>query len=185
MNKSLIEQFESYVANCIDEKGVYPFPMFTIDKDDKLIVSALAINADVALEKFWLDITCHCAKEVILGLDRATKEGQGTEFADVLTCFHWKDWSDSECPPERNNWSHWFKYGVINYQHEPRIVRPMDWKNEFWNGRMEAELSGCQPRTRISIKKIESGHPEKENVKTEDKQSGEKGSGVSGPQPVS
>jgi len=53
-------------------------------------------------------------------------QDEGTEFDDVLTCLYWDGAS--------------IHSGVINYQHEPRIVRPIDWENLFWNFTMAKEI---------------------------------------------
>jgi len=81
----------------------------------------------------------------MLGLDRTTKPGQGTEFADVLTCVLWDAQKDEFTAKE---WREWLKIGVINYQNEPRIVRPIDWDNEYWNGRFKEELDNIKMQRR-------------------------------------
>lgn len=145
----LIDAFETYVSKSIDEKGVYPLPMISVEMDDKITFNMLAVDAPEAVRLFAQKICCECAKEVILGLDRTTKEGQGTEFADVLTCYYWKDQGESK---PGNNWSKWFNVGVINYQHEPRIVRPLDWGNKFWNEVGIKEIKSFLLPSRIVVK---------------------------------
>lgn len=110
------EIFWEMVAGSIDEEGVYPQQMITVE-DGALCVHALCINPPQIMQLVKRKIA-EGVEELIFGLDRTTKPGQGTEFADVLTCGHYKD----------GQW----RVGVINYQHEPRIVRDWDWDNEFW-----------------------------------------------------
>ncbi len=154
MSENLIETFEKYVEGCIDVEGVYPLPMVAIDADSKTTISAIALNGDKAIDEFMNQICFKSVKEIILGLDRSTRQGQGTEFADVLTCFYWKDRGDEKDIPEaEKNWCNWFKVGVINYQNEPRIVRKMDWSNEFWNEKLHAEIRALRPKFRTVIKK--------------------------------
>ena len=132
----LVNDFEQMIKIVIDEKGVYPQQGIVLTFDDKLEINALALKPDQIFNWFWDNVCNKSAKEVIFGLDRSTKEGQGTEFADVLTCCHWSEkFIESE-----GTWGSAFRIGVINYQNAPRIVRPMDWNNEFWKKTMSEEL---------------------------------------------
>ena len=45
-----------------------------------------------------------------------------------------------------------YKFAVINYQHEPRIVRPTDYNNEFWNNQLRAELFQFIPALKLTRK---------------------------------
>ncbi len=147
---NLVEEFERMVAVGIDENGVYPHPGMILDIDGKLIVCALDLKPDEIFQWFWNAVTIENAQEVIFGLDRSTKPGQGTEFNDVLTCCHWReDLADGESP----KWSRAFRIGVINYQYEPKIVRPIDWDNEFWKKQMGAEVRQFTPPFRMKITK--------------------------------
>ena len=121
---SLIEQFHAYVSNIIDSEGVYPAPGFALDGEGGLHIAAIT-DPSLAYEWFWNQISNELAAEVVFGLDRTTEAGQGTKFADVVTCVHWREggFSDGKEP-----WGTAFRIGVINYQHEPRIVEPWDWK---------------------------------------------------------
>ncbi len=156
MNESeIVKQFEGYVAKLIDAKGIFPYPMVALEHDDKLSMSALALDPTATIKQF-LHLICNMnAKEVIMGLDRSTRENQGTEFADVLTCYYWKDRSEEKDLPEaQKTWDKWFKFGVINYQHDPREVRPMDWNNAFWNEKLAGDINALKPPMRIVVKKV-------------------------------
>lgn len=66
-------------------------------------------------------------KELIFGVDRYTKPGQGTKFKDVVSVFWWQG--------ERLNEHHGWRFGVVNYRPPPHtIIEPIDWHNTFWNG---------------------------------------------------
>lgn len=145
-DKDLPTRFHEYVDGVIDEKGVYPFPGMALRQDGKLEIAAIT-DGNLAYRWFWEQITQHNAAEVIFGLDRTTKPDQGTEFNDVLTCCHWRDGLDG------NPWQTSFRIGVIDYQHEPRIVRPWNWTNEFWLERMGTEIKNCRPGFRVRTEK--------------------------------
>lgn len=144
---SLIEQFHAYVSNIIDSEGVYPAPGFALDGEGGLHIAAIT-DPSLAYEWFWNQISNELAAEVVFGLDRTTEAGQGTKFADVVTCVHWREggFSDGKEP-----WGTAFRIGVINYQHEPRIVEPWDWENRFWKTRVSGEVVATRPASRIVL----------------------------------
>lgn len=141
----LVAKFHGYVSSMIGEKGIYPFPGMSIDKDGKMEIAALC-EAETAFDWFWNQITIQQSKECIFGLDRSTIEGQGTEFSDVLTCVHWSEGMDGK------KWDTSFRIGVINYQHDPRIVRDFDFSNEFWIAKMTGEAKSFRPQMRMVVK---------------------------------
>lgn len=139
----LLQPFCDWVARTIDGEGVYPFPAMSRLRDSsKIEIAALALEPLEVIDHVWNQITCEEATEVIFGLDRSTRPGQGTEFADVLTCAHWfRGFHDS--------WNAAWRLFVINYQHHPRLVREPDYENEFWNGQIMEELLSRCPSMRI------------------------------------
>lgn len=138
-SRKVVEAFEQWCSTAVDEKGIYPFPMIAIANDGTMEVSALAVSPTEAIEHFMKKIVKREVKAIMFGLDRTTKPGQGTEFADVLTCALWEARKDEFGPGE---WREWLTVGVVNYQNEPRIVRPIDWGNAFWNEKLKEELDG-------------------------------------------
>jgi len=143
-NKSFTDQFHDLVAMSIDDKGVYPQQAMAVDGEGRLSVFSLALPAPQIYEWFGAQLLTggHC--QIIFGVDRFTRPGQGTEFADVITCCHWRK--------EAADGLH-FRIGVINYQHQPRIVRPFDWDNEYWGVQMAKEMAflpGGPKRERMS-----------------------------------
>lgn len=128
----LIKTFEDFVGGIISEEGINPAVGFA-RTGDKKEVCALALPPDEIYEWFWTKICCEFVNEIVFGLDRTTMEGQGTEFADVFTVIHWTD------DYKEGKWARSFRIGALNYQHEPRIVRPIDWDNEFWSENMTQE----------------------------------------------
>lgn len=157
---ALLEVFREWVDQSIDAEGVYPFPALSLDADGNTAVHALDLTPSQVWAHVWNLIACEGATEVIFALDRSTRPGQGTEFAVVLTCAHWhpsfhESWTHVAC---RSAWQAtdlvraWRPF-VINYQHEPRIVRAPDFNNAFWNGHILSELSATCPPLRLQVTK--------------------------------
>jgi len=120
----LVAEFERYVARSIDEQGCFPYPCLSLAADGVLCFAAVAVSPEASVRYFW-DLITKGATEVIFGLDHYTKPGQGTEFADVVSVIHWKGILGPTFQSQR-------RIGVINYQHSPRVVRPIDWNNRHW-----------------------------------------------------
>lgn len=127
------QEFFAHVERSIDSSGVYPFPGIAVMRDGGIEFAAIT-DAGLCFDWFRKQLANPDCGEAIFGIDRTTRDGQGTKFDDVLTCCHWQR-SDSGGA----------RIGVINYQIEPRIVRPFDWKNVFWTERMLAEVN-CYAR---------------------------------------
>lgn len=141
VEKKVVDVFYETAVAGIDEKGIFPLPLVAMQKDGTLLLESLAINPEETYHVFIRKIVKNEVDAIMLGLDRTTKEGQGTEFADVLTCVFWSaqdDWT------EPGAWRKWLKFAVVNYQNEPRIARPLDWSNEFWAKHMGEELESIQ-----------------------------------------
>lgn len=139
-----IDHYYRFTTSSIDETGISPSPLHAVGADDKLIVAALMpdITPNQVYRIFWKMVTGYDKikdpQAVILGIDRTTRPGQGTEFADVFTCICW--YNDPKV-----NWKNSFKIGVVNYQHAPRIIRPWDWNNKFWINTMTVEATRFRP----------------------------------------
>lgn len=134
MTKTLPEQFHSLVDICIDEKGVYPHQGIVLNKDGKLEMLAMDLPIHDVFREVFRAIVIREAQEVVFALDRSTREGQGTTLGDVLTGWHWKD-------------GKWATF-IIEYQNEPRIVKPIEWNNEFWNQILSDEIEKVQSTVR-------------------------------------
>lgn len=126
------EQLFEIVSRAIDEAGVYPAPGLARFPDGKTEF-AMIVEPETAYEWFWKKVHAENATEVIFGLDRYTEPDQGTEFADVVTVCHWRRGEET-------------RFGVINYQIEPRIVRNIDWQNHFWSLRLAMEVLNSDPK---------------------------------------
>lgn len=123
------QEFFAHVERSIDESGVYPFPGIAMMSGGGIEFAAIT-DAGLCFDWFRKQLANPDCVEAIFGIDRTTREWHGTEFDDVLTCCHWQRSHERRV-----------RVGVINYQFEPRIVRPFDWKNAFWSDRMLAEVN--------------------------------------------
>lgn len=126
-SKDLTEVLFGLVESSVDEEGVYPQHCVFTDKEGQMTLLALAVSGEQAINVAVEKVKSGEAVELVVGIDMWTKEGQGTEFADVIVVCHFKDGN--------------VRVGVIDYQNEPRIVRPLRWDNEHWPAVMMKRLN--------------------------------------------
>ena len=131
----LVQQYEASLSLWLREDGFPNLPALVRHHDDHITMVLMAIPQKLifqtVVQKFMSDIT---VKELIFGVDRFTKPGQGTKYADVLTIFWWQRERDDD---------HGFRFGVVNYRPPPHaIIEPIDWNNAFWNTIMAHIVSG-------------------------------------------
>lgn len=122
----LTEVYQDWIASTIDAKGFEIPHGFALDRDGALTVVALAVpptEAYMHMIAQWK----RGAVEMIFGLDRFAKPGQGTTLGDLLGGFHFT--RDASPRPF-----------IIEYQFEPRIVKPIEWNNTFWNAGLYSEI---------------------------------------------
>lgn len=145
--ESLPERFFNLLEIAIDENGFYPHQYMAKQAHGGLHCYSIAVPQPVMVyQQLWIDVFGTETDEIIFGLDRTTQDGQGTEFNDALVCVYWK----RECPTK-------FAVGVVNYQFEPRVIRPFDWNNSFWISRVQIELNSTRAvfaRARIMSKSL-------------------------------
>lgn len=123
----LPDEYHRHISLAIDEKGVYPHQMLVEDKDGKLGVYALALPEPHQVLTAMLKALMEKPKQLIYGMDRYCKEGQGTTLGDCIAGAYW-------------NGEAWRPF-VIEYQNEPRIVKPLDWNNAWWKKAIKSELT--------------------------------------------
>lgn len=140
--QELLDGFVKIITRSITKKGIYPFPVMHLDGKGVFHVGVLDLKPEQCFDLFWSIVCRGECSAIIMGLDRFTKPGQGTEFNDVLTVVCW--WDDPKV-----TWKATHRVGVINYQHEPRIVRPIDWGNAHWNKQLTFELEKTRPLLKI------------------------------------
>jgi len=143
----LLDMFETMVKSTIDEQGVYPHVMISIDYKEQINVSALACSPEEAAAEFWKQ-TGVC-EEIVFGLDMTTAPGQGTKYDDALVLAYWKRPDAETNLADLEN----FTIGVINYQNEPRIVDEIDWDNEHWKVTFPSMLRHFHPGSIIRVQR--------------------------------
>jgi len=131
----LPEIYQRLIGSSIDANGVYPHHCLW-RKNGKVSMAALALpRPRQVLATVVLTMIQELPDELIYGLDRFCLPGQGTTLRDCIAGAHY-------CGDK------WRPF-VIEYQHEPRIVKPIAWDNEFWNCSVghDIEVLSWQRRT--------------------------------------
>jgi len=128
-DQPLPDSYRDLMASCIDEEGVSIAHGIVIDAAGEMTMLALAVPPMQAY-KVMLGQWLRGAREMIFALDRFTKPGQGTTLGDLLAGHHFV----AGVPP---------RPFIIEYQHDPRIVKPIDWHNAFWNRGLIDELTAA------------------------------------------
>lgn len=130
---TLPERFREMASMMIGPKGVYPHLFLWQEKDgtgeDVMSVESLALDPKAAIAYVAQRVHRATCGEAVYGLDRFTKPGQGTALGDLIAG-RWRDAAGV-----------WRPF-IIEYQHKPRIVQPLDWGNEFWNDMLAKEAKG-------------------------------------------
>jgi len=125
----LTKVYHDWLCTTIDEKGVtLPFG-FALGSDDGLSAYALDLTPKQAYAHMLAECALKKPREMIFGLDRFAKPGQGTTLGDLIAGHHFVAGKPT-------------RPFIVEYQHEPRIVRPIDWNNMFWNATLLLELRG-------------------------------------------
>lgn len=140
----IVQQYEAILQTWVDENGFPRPPLLAQHHDNTISMATLAIPQETiyrtVMEKFMTDLT---VKELIFGVDRYAKPGQGTKYKDVFTVFWWQG--------ERLE-QYGFRFGVVNYRPPPHtIVEPIDWNNTFWNDIMWKIVSSDHERMKRRI----------------------------------
>lgn len=129
------------VVTMMDAKGVYPYPAFALHADGHLDCLMFDLPPKQVFGEIKKLLHKGCT-EIIFGLDRSTKPGQGTKYDDVFVCSYFKD----------GEW----KVGVINYippkDGQETVVDDWDWDNEWWQAAARGELDGALANTKIITK---------------------------------
>jgi hypothetical protein len=129
VTKPLTESFHDWLSGTIDAEGVRLPHALMLHDDDTLTVVALDLTPDQAYAFLLTQWALKRPKELIFGLDRFAKLDQGTTLGDLIAGHHFVQGGAS-------------RPFVVEYQHDPRILHPIDWSNAFWNRVLCAELSG-------------------------------------------
>ena len=123
----LITIYEKWIASTVDENGFEIPHGLLLDDEDELTVFALAVPFPDAYQLMLAQIAQRRAKEAIFAFDRYALPGQETELGDLMAGHHFVAGR--------------FRPFIIEYRYEPRLVRPIDWTNAFWNRGLTDELA--------------------------------------------
>lgn len=126
--RTLPEMYFDIVAGMIDEAGVYPHQGIWKGADGKLSLMSMDLHPNQAAEMVLRLVKSRKAVEAIFGLDRTAMPDQGTTLGDLVAGVHFVG-------GERRPF-------VIEYQHAPRIVKPIDFGNDIWNAMLLREVRG-------------------------------------------
>ena len=124
---SLPDRYRDHLQVCIDERGIGLPHALVLDHAGTLTMIALDVSPD-EIYRVMLRRWRAGAKEMIFALDRFATEGQGTTLGDLVA-------------------GHYFVSGeaprpfVIEYQHEPRVLKAVEWNNPHWNAALTRELA--------------------------------------------
>ncbi len=127
MESSLPEKFHAWLSSSIDEEGVGLNHAIAADADGKLSVYVLDLKPDQVYSLIIRELLVSRPRGIIFALDRFAKPGQGTTLND-LVAGHFIIPGQATRP------------FIIEYQHDPRIVHPINWTNAFWNAALQREL---------------------------------------------
>jgi hypothetical protein len=129
--KTLIEQYHDFmVATWDGDENDIPMGML-LKEDGSITMVALALEPEQAYETFVSMVVTENATDAVFTLDRFTKPGQGTKYADVLAG-HVFDRSLGKSP--------WRPF-IIEYSKDPKHFEPVDYDNLFWNDTLQKELA--------------------------------------------
>jgi hypothetical protein len=124
--KSLVEMYEEWIATSIDDEGISLPHAFQMDAAGSLTLYALDVPPADGYHLMLSRWLCEKPRELIFGFDRFAKSGQGTTLGDLMAGFHIVGVTPRPF--------------IIEYQHAPRIVKPIEWGNTFWNAALHGEF---------------------------------------------
>jgi hypothetical protein len=126
--KPLTEVYHDWLVATVDENGFeIPHGLIRL-ADGTMTVVALAVPPAEAYKVMISQFDPTQAVEMIFALDRFTKPGQGINLGDVMAGFH----------VTRGAGPRPF---IVEYQFAPRIVKPIEWTNVWWNAALIGELT--------------------------------------------
>ena len=139
--QKFIQSYMGIVKSSVDKEGIFPHIVISKTDKEKLVIGYIDMNdmKDVwrQLMKFWKQPTdSGKVVEMIFGVDRTTKPGQGTLYDDCLPFIY----------VNRSNGSTTkLKIGVINYDVKrigtkiDPVDEKIDWDNPLWTSRLIKE----------------------------------------------
>jgi len=124
----LVQQYHDVIAASIDRDGVWPHQCLD-RRAGVLSMSAIALrDPQQVYQVLRARVFSERPDELVYGLDRFCRPGQGTTLGDCIAGAYWGG-------------AGWNPF-IIEYQHEPRIVKPVFFGNATWNDFITRELCG-------------------------------------------
>jgi hypothetical protein len=131
MATDIVEMIHRNIAGMIDDEGVFPHQMIVLKKDGSVTMLSLSVNPPSMFKEMARWKAMPDTAELVFGLDRFCLPDQGTTLGDCVACLHWDGIL-------------WRTF-IVEYQNEPRIVKPVDRDNAWWNATMRRESPGLFP----------------------------------------
>jgi len=126
----LFTEYLGQVRHFCGAEGVFPQPLLHRDTEGKVAFVAVAADGMVCLRQAKEALKTGTVEELVFGMDRSARPGQGLEFNDFITVV-WYVGGE-------------FYTAVINYKpaedEDDRIFRLPDWNNNWWNNELRAAL---------------------------------------------
>jgi len=118
------------VSGSIDVRGVHPQQAAVVHMNHA--VNYDTIPGDEKLVARWIrSMLAFGVLEIIFATDRFALAGQGTELEDLVAGAHLRV-------------GVWRPF-IIEYRHDPRLVKPICWTNGYWNRAIAEELAWMLP----------------------------------------
>lgn len=133
--RPLIDVYAGWLDITIDAKGVEIPHALSMAQDGTLTVMALAMSPGESYPFVVRHWVVEKPRELIFAFDRFTKPGQGTELGDLMAGFHLVGGE----PP---------RPFIIEYRHAPRLVKPIDYGNAYWNAALSREMADTVVRVK-------------------------------------
>lgn len=130
----LVKMFLELNFGILDETGIHPSQGIAVFPDKQIIMAFADVQGAM---RHIRQVFLQKPESLIFGLDRFLKDEQGTQLGDGLSVSYYRN----------GRW----RFGIIEYQFEPRIVKEVNWTNQFWNRALAAEVRSvgipCQVAT--------------------------------------
>lgn len=137
----LIREFEAVVPHLIKPEGIYPLPMMVLTGRGIDVVE-MKVSDRKAYEIFCKASASSEVLAAVFGRDCNGFPEQKVELDNVLACVLYEHPNSKlEIVRARDC----FRYGIIEYHDKPRVVRRMNWQNQFWIDTCRSELSHYVP----------------------------------------
>lgn len=133
----LMEIYHNLTSQSIDEKGIFPHNAL-LRRGGSIEAIGFAVEAPLAAQSLRSIMKENKPDEVVYGFDRHGGE-QGT-MLDLVAGAHW-------------NGEVWRPF-IIEYQHEPRIVKPTNYGHEAWNMIIAVEVDAIS-KLKVEARRIE------------------------------